>query len=109
MSAIVFLFALPLFGWWLVRTTRSFDQLAKVLNTHDTNLGFIGSSGHMSSFVLFSNVTFVWWLIRRGYETISVSTDVHSALAVARKSYLSMVVGMVVLLASASLTIFSSN
>ena len=41
MYGLAFLVLLPLFGWWLIRTTRSFDRLAAVVNENNTDLGFL--------------------------------------------------------------------
>jgi len=39
-APLVFI-ALPLFGWWLIRATRSWDRMAKVVNENGVNLGFL--------------------------------------------------------------------
>ncbi len=80
MYGIAFLILLPLFGWWLIRTTRSFDRLAAVVNENNVDLGFLSFRQKTNAFLLFSDVRFVLWLARREYQSLEFPTAVIQAL-----------------------------
>jgi hypothetical protein len=87
MYGIAFLVLLPLLGWWLIRATRSLDQLAKVVNEHKVDLGFLSLKGKTSAILLFSDVRFVLWLVRRKYQSLDVPPAVIQVLDKARHDY----------------------
>jgi hypothetical protein len=87
MYGIAFLILLPLLGWWLIRATRSFDRLATVVNESGVDLGFLSLKGKTSALLLFSDVRFVLWLVRRKYRSIDVPAAVTQALEDARRDY----------------------
>ena len=77
------------------------DRLATVLNDTSTDIGFLRFRDRTSTFLLFSDPSFVWWLVRRTYSDGEYLPEVYSALEDARRSYLSIASGTVVLLAVA--------
>ena len=96
MYGIAFIIALPLFGWWLIRATRSYDRLAAVVNENDVDLGFLSFRGKTNAFLLFSDIHFVLWLVRRKYEEREFPQSVGVALDEARRNYLMVLVGFAV-------------
>lgn len=85
-APLVFI-ALPLYGWWIIRATRSWDRLAKVVNENRVNLGFLSFKGKTGAFLLMSDIRFVHWLLRRRYRNIDVPLVVIQALDDARRDY----------------------
>ena len=98
MYGIAFIILLPLFGWWLIRTTRSYQRLVAVVNENGIELGFLSFRGKVNTFLLFSDVRFVLWLLRRKYQDREYSPAVSSAFDEARRSYLSVLFGFAVIL-----------
>jgi hypothetical protein len=100
MYGIAFLVLLPLFGWWLIRATRSLDQLAKVVNENNVDLGFLSLKGKTSAFLMFSDVRFVLYLVRRKYQSLDVPHAVIQALDEARHDYVMVnsAMGLIILL-----------
>jgi len=92
MGAVVVLIGLPLFGWWLIRTSRSMDRLADVLNRHKVDPGFLNRGGKVKTWLLFSDLRFVAWLLKRRYRDCDFPAEVHRALEEARESYARMMV-----------------
>lgn len=88
MYGLAFLILLPLFGWWLVHNSRSLDRLAKVVNENGVDLGFLALKGKTSALLLFSDVRFVLWLVRRKYKNTALSATVTQALDDARRDYI---------------------
>lgn len=93
MLGIAIIILLPLFGWWLIRTTRSYERLVIVVNENNVDLGFLCSKGKANVFLLFSDLTFVLWLVRRKYAEREFPESVGDALENARRSYLLVIVG----------------
>ena len=93
MYAIAFVILLPLLGLWLIRTTRSYERLAVAVNENNVDLGFLSFKGKANVFLLFSDPTFVLWLVRRKYEGREYPQPVVEALEEARRSYLMVMVG----------------
>ncbi|MGB5470491.1 MAG: hypothetical protein WBM64_08755 [Woeseiaceae bacterium] len=93
MYGIAFIVLLPLFGWWLIRTTRSYERLVTVVNDNDVDLGFLSFRGKVNTFLLFSDVTFVLWLVRRKYVDQALPPVVVEALEESRRSYLLVLFG----------------
>ena len=88
MYGIAFLVLLPLFGWWLIRATRSLDHLATVVNENGVDLGFLSLKGKTSALLLFSDIRFVIWLASRKYQGSNIPAAVTQALDEARRDYL---------------------
>jgi hypothetical protein len=88
MYGLAFLILLPLFRWWLIRNSRSSDRLAKVVNENGVDLGFLSFKGKTSALLLFSDVRFVLWLVRRKYKNIDLPAAVNQALDDARRDYI---------------------
>jgi hypothetical protein len=86
--AFLILLLLPLFGWWLIRNSRSSDRLAKVVNESGVDLGFLSFKGKTSALLLFSDIRFVLWLVRRKYKNIDLPADITKALDDARRDYI---------------------
>jgi len=93
MYGIAFIILLPLFGWWLIRTTRSYERLAVIVNENNIDLGFLSLKRKANVFFLFSDPNFVLWLVRRKYEERKYPQPVGDALDEARRSYLLVIVG----------------
>ena len=93
MYGIAFIILLPLFGWWLIRITRSYQRLITVVNENSIDLGFLSFKGGVNTFLLFSDVHFISWLVRRKYQDREFPVTVSSALDEARRSYLLVLVG----------------
>jgi membrane-anchored glycerophosphoryl diester phosphodiesterase (GDPDase) len=87
MFGVVFFILLLLFGWWLIRATRSLDRLATIVNENDVELGFKSIKGKTSALMLFADVRFVLWLVRRKYQSIDAPPVVTQALDDARRDY----------------------
>ena len=68
MYGLAILILLPILGWWLIRSTRSLDRLATIVNENNVDLGFLSLKVRTSAFLLFSDVRFVLWLVRRKYQ-----------------------------------------
>ena len=99
MYGLAILILLPILGWWLIRSTRSLDRLARVVNENNVDLGFLSLKGRASAFLLFSDVRFVLWLVRRKYQSLDVPPAVTEALDEARRDYflLMSVMGLIVI------------
>ena len=99
MYGLAILILLPLFGWWLIRSTRSLDRLARVVNENNVDLGFLSLKRKTSAFLLFSDVRFVLWLVRRKYQSLDVPSAVSQALDEARRDYflVTSVMGVIVI------------
>ncbi len=99
MYGFAILILLPILGWWLIRSTRSLDRLARVINENGVDLGFLSLNGRTSAFLLLSDVRFVLWLVRRKYQSLDAPPVVSEALDKARRDYLLViaVMGMIVL------------
>lgn len=93
MYGIAFIVLLPLFGWWLIRTTRSYERLVTVVNENNVDLGFLSFRGKVNTFLLFSDVNFILWLVRRKYAGRAYPSAVVEALEESRRSYLLVLVG----------------
>ena len=100
MYGLAILILLPILGWWLIRSTRSLDHLATIVNENNVDLGFLSLKGRTSAFLLFSDVRFVLWLVRRKYQNLDVPSVVGEALDEARRDYFLVmsVMGMIVIL-----------
>ena len=72
MRGVVFLILLLLFGWWLIHSTRPLDRLATVVNESNIDLGFLSLTGKTSALMLFADVRFVLWLVRRKNQSIDL-------------------------------------
>jgi len=88
---ISFVILLLLFGWWLIRTTRSIDSVATVIDKHNVSFDFLGYHGKTKAILLFSDARFVVWLIRKRYSNSGLPFSVSKALDEARRSYLLIV------------------
>lgn len=88
MYALIIIPLIPLYGWWLYRQSRSLVRLVSVINAHDVDLGFMTWNGKAHEVLLFSDVTFVAWLMRRKYRDIELPAPVTEALDEARRAYL---------------------
>ena len=88
MYALIVLPLIPLYGWWLYRQSRSLLRLETVINAHDVDLGFMTWNGKTHAVLLFSDVTFVFWLVRKKYRDIELPAPVTAALDEARRDYL---------------------
>lgn len=93
--AALLVLALPFFllGWWLMRSTRSIDRLAAVINENDVELGEMRIGGRAQGWLLFADVRFVLMLVLRRYRRLELPPAVKEALDKARTEYL---VGMAV-------------
>lgn len=87
MYALIIIPLIPLYGWWLYRKSRSCERLADVINEHDVNLGFLDWDGKTRAMLLFSDVRFVFWLVRKKYRDIELPPPVTEALDEARRDY----------------------
>lgn len=87
MYGFAILILLPILGWWLIRSARSLDRLARVTNEHGVDLGFLSLNGRTSAVLLFSDVRFVLWLVRRRYQSLDAPRPVIEALDEARSYY----------------------
>lgn len=103
MYGIALFVLLPLLGWWLIRTTRSFYRLTMVLDENDVDLGFLSFAGKTSVLLLFSDVRFLLWLARRKYQNMDFPSAVIHALDEARRNYLLIAV----IAAMALITVFA--
>ena len=88
MYALIIILLIPLYGWWLYRQERRLRRLVTVINTHDIDLGFMTWNGKTNEVLLFSDVRFVFWLLRRKYRDIELPPPVTEALDEARRAYL---------------------
>lgn len=91
--AVLLVFAIPFFllGWWLIRTSRSIDRLAAVMNENNANLGEIRIGQRTQGWLLFADVRFVLFLVRRRYRHLELPSVVSEALEKARTDYLTIV------------------
>lgn len=98
LAGLSILVGLPLFGWWLIRATRSWNRLAKVMSDESTYFGFLHLKGRTSAVLLFSDVRFVFWLLRRKYRDHQSPPEVTKALEQARRDYIrvNLVMGVIV-------------
>jgi hypothetical protein len=89
----LFLFSVPFFllGWWLIRTSRSIDRLAVVVNDHNIDLGQIRMGQNTYAWLLLADVRFVLLLVFKRYHLLNLPAVVVQALDNARKDYLTMV------------------
>ena len=101
MYALLIILLIPLYGWWLYRESRSMRRLVTVLNAHDVDLGFMTWNGKTHDILLFSDVTFVFWLLRRKYLDIELPREVTEALDEARRDYVSSMATNAVIIATA--------
>ena len=108
MYGIPFLILLPLFGWWLIRATRSFDRMAKVVNENGVDLGFLSLRGKTSALLLFSDVRFALWLARRKYQNLELPSAVTHALDEARRDYF-LIAGVMALIVVTGFAIALGN
>ena len=88
MYALIIIPLIPLYGWYLYRQSRSLVRLVTVINTHDVDLGFMTWNGKAHEVLLFSDVTFVFWMLRKRYLDIELPQPVTKALDEARRAYL---------------------
>jgi hypothetical protein len=88
MYALIIIPLIPLYGWWLYRQSRPLRQLVTVVNNHDVDLGFMTWNGKTHELLLFSDVTFVFWLLRKKYLDVELPRPVTEALDEARRAYL---------------------
>ena len=88
MYVLIVLPLVVLYAWWLYRKSRSFLRLATVINAHDVDLGFMTWNGKTHAVLLFSDVTFVFWLVRKKYRDVELPQPVLEALDEARRDYL---------------------
>jgi hypothetical protein len=87
-----FLFlGLPLFGWWLIRTTRSIGYLATTINESNIDLGELRIGGKSRGWLLLADLRFVLFLVLKKYRHLNLPTVVEHALTKARKDYLTIV------------------
>ena len=87
MYALIIIPLIPLYGWWLYRQSRPLSRLVTVINTHDVDLGFMTWNGKAHEVLLFSDVTFVFWMLRKRYLDIELPQAVTRALDEARRAY----------------------
>ena len=109
MYGFAILILLPILGWWLIRSTRSLDRLARVINEHGVNLGFLSLNRRTSVFLLFSDVRFVLWLVRRKYESLDAPPIVIEALDKARSDYFLGIAVMGVIIIAGFVTALNSR
>ena len=107
-APLVFI-ALPLLGWWLIRATRSWDRMAKVVNENGVNLGFLSIRGKSSAFLLMSDIRFVHWLLRRKYRSVDAPPVVIQALDDARRDYVLVITVMASIVLVSFAIAFSSR
>lgn len=91
MLSISFVILLLLLGYWLIRVSRSISKVATVMNEHEVTFDFLGYQGRANAVLLFSDIRFVAWLIRKKYDESSLPPPVSMALNEARRSYLLIV------------------
>jgi len=98
MEALIFvamlsLVAIPflLLGWWLIRTSRSIDHLAAVINENDVDFGEFRVGRKTRAWLLFADVRFVVFLVLRRYRHLELPSVIGQALEKARADYLRIV------------------
>lgn len=88
MYALIIIPLIPLYGWYLYRQSRPLRRLVTVINAHDIDLGFMTWNGKTHEVLLFSDVTFVFWMLRKRYLDVELPQAVTTALDEARRAYL---------------------
>lgn len=88
--AMLFVVSIPFWalGWWLMRNSRSVDDLVKTLDDHGIDSGDLPVGRGTSAWWLLANPLFVVFLVRGRYRRMELPPDVLQALEIARADYL---------------------
>lgn len=70
---------------------RSFDRVATVMREYDVRFDFLGYQGSPKTVLLFSDVRFIVWLMRKRYRKSGLPLAVGKVLDEARRTYILMV------------------
>ncbi len=90
MLGITFMIGLPLFGWWLIKMSRTFDRAVQIAQENQIDFGLFRFRGKTNTFFLLSDMRFVWWLLSRNYRGQNYPANLVATLDESRRYYLTL-------------------